>query len=135
MWTKLCYFAVKAGGTYTYHCNLIKGPLNRSQDFLPIEMLRFLDNVEVKVQLRISCWHCEWVWFGAVQRADVSGPPKVGKYVLPKRRQLISQLRDCGLYDRMVQCRLGCSIILVFSNKKMSHVALYCWYKPLILIF
>jgi hypothetical protein len=66
------------------------GSLNMSQDFLSIEMLRFEDNVEVKVQLSLCCWDCEWVWFRAVQRADVSGPPKVGKFVLPKRRQLMT---------------------------------------------
>ena len=45
---------------------------------------------------------------------DVSGPAKVGKYLLPKRRQLMAQLRDGGLYQRMQQCRLGFSVILIF---------------------
>lgn len=66
------------------------GSWNMSQEFLSIEMLSFVDNVEVKVQLSLCCWDCEWAWFGAVQRADVSGRPKVGKYVLSKRQQLMT---------------------------------------------
>lgn len=36
------------------------------QDFLSIEMLRFVDNVEVKLQLNLCCWGGEWVWVRAV---------------------------------------------------------------------
>ena len=71
------------------------------------EMLLFVDKVEVKFRLNLCCWDGEWVWVRAVQRADVSGAAKVGRCGLSKRRQLMAQLRDGGMYHRVHQCGLG----------------------------
>jgi len=90
------------------------GSLNMLRDFLSIEMLLFVDRVEVKFRLNLCCCDGEWVWVRAVRRADGSGPAKVGRNVLPRRRQLMAQLRDGRLYHRVQQCGLGFSVILVF---------------------
>jgi len=90
------------------------GSLNMWRNFLSIEMLLFVDEVEVRFRLKLCCWDGEWVRVGAVQRAYGSGPAKVGRYVIPKRRQLMAQLRDGRRYHRVQQCGLGLSVILVF---------------------